>query len=136
MKMPHRRRKRRESNVAFERTSVSVQGLDAARRDSTLKDYLAASNIRIESLGGKQHRGELSRFREISFARATLPKSTVVWPRDRLSLDRGIIVISLSGGLEVESEGTVFRKPPGLFLIPPGQEEVLFHSTEEENELL
>lgn len=135
--MPHRRRRRRDSTVPFERATVAVRGLGAARRDDSLTDYLASANIQMESLTDEQAlRAQITRFRDITFVHVVLPRSKVVWRRDRMSLDRGLIMACLSGGLEVESEGIVFRKPPGLFLVPPGLEEVVFHSTSEHNEIL
>jgi len=135
--MPHRRRLRRESTVPFDRASIAVRGLGAARRDDSLTDYLAFANIQMESLADEQAlRAQITRFSDITFVHVTLPRSKVVWRRDQISLDRGLVMACLVGGLEVESAGVVFRKPPGLFLIPPGLQEVVFHSTAENNEIL
>lgn len=135
--MPHRRRLRRDSPAPFEHATVSVRGLGAARTDDSLTDYLASANIQMESLADEQAlRAQITRFRDLTFVHVTLPRSKVVWRRDRLSLDRGIVMACLSGGVTVESEGVVFRKPPGLILIPPGLQEVVFHSAAERNEIM
>lgn len=135
--MSYRRRLRKESPHAFERVNVGVQGMDAAQHHSALTGYLASANLRLDALEGSQAlRAQVTRFPHLTFGHAFLPQATVVWPRDRLSLDSCGIVICSAGGIEVDSCAPVLRREPGLVLIPPGTEHVAFRTLAPANEVL
>lgn len=135
--MPHRRRLRRESTVPYEHFDVSVRGLEAAGNDAMLADYLASANIRITNLDESQPlRARITHLSQMTFAHVALPPATIDWPRDRMSLDRGLIIIGRTGVIDAQSHGLLVRRSPGLIVIPPGDSHVTITAEAPINEFL
>ena len=126
-----------QAQAPVEDSSFHVRGLEAVTRHDPLVDYLAQANVRIAELEDTDSlRLRLTRFPELTFAHAYLPRAVVEWPRDTLSLERTVIVLCRSGRLDVRSEAPVLRRGPGLVLVPPGDTLVSFQARESLNEVL
>lgn len=135
--MPHRRRLRRESTAPYEHFDIAVRGLEAATSNAAFADYLASVNVRITSLGESQPlHARITHLSQTAFAHVTLPHATIEWPRDQMSLDRGLIMICRSGGMNAQSAGVVVRRNPGLIVIPPGDTHVTITADAPLNEVL
>lgn len=134
--MPNRhavavRRAGRQLLVPFRRLAFRVSGLEEMGANTDLVSYLAAANIQFSALDpSKTLMARLVQMPQLTFARVRMPRSTIEWPRDTMSLDRGIIFIARGGAFSVESESPVWSAHPGLYFIPPGDTHVRFHATE------
>ncbi|MDZ8200418.1 hypothetical protein RZO50_02760 [Microbacterium sp. SSW1-59] len=95
-------------------------------------EYLRGANLEIVSTSGAgPMRGAMTRFPDITFAHVEVAPGIVDWPRDQLSWQRASVVVCLAGSVEAVSEGPVWRREPGLILVPPGDTPVRFTLTGE-----
>ncbi|MBP1326129.1 AraC-like DNA-binding protein [Leucobacter exalbidus] len=101
------------------------------RQNVVFQSYLAAANISFREIDASTGlAARIVQFPQLTVARARLPKSTIEWPRDAMSLDRGLILIAPHNKFSIEGEGPIWRAAPGLFFVPPGDSFITFRATE------
>lgn len=116
---------------------LAVRGIAAVEANPALSDYLTSANLKIVRLEESDSlRIRMTRFPEITFAHANLPRAVVEWPRDALSLTRAAVIVCVSGRIAVTSSSTIIERRPGLHLIPPGDAPLTFETLDGLNEIL
>lgn len=116
---------------------LAVRGIAAVEANRALSDYLTSANLKIVRLEESDSlRIRMTRFPEITFAHANLPRAVVEWPRDALSLTRAAVIVCVSGRIAVTSSSTIIERRPGLHLIPPGDAPLTFETLDGLNEIL
>ncbi|MBO9625042.1 MAG: helix-turn-helix domain-containing protein [Microbacterium sp.] len=105
-------------------------------QNEELAGFLRFSNMRILGVGASRPlRARIALFPFMTFAHVNSSPTEVLWPRDEKSIDRALLIITRAGGLDVETDGVVLRRP-GVALITPGDDAVTIRLTEEENEVV
>lgn len=131
------RRSKWDAMPPVEGLRLAVRGIAAVEANAALSDYLTSANLRIVRLEESDSlRIRMTRFPEITFAHANLPRARVEWPRDALSLTRAAVILCVSGRIAVTSSSTIIERRPGMFLVPPGDAPLTFETLDDLNEVL
>ncbi|MGN6128185.1 MAG: helix-turn-helix domain-containing protein [Humibacter sp.] len=116
---------------------VRVEGRQAALQNAALSEYMTDANLRFIDL---PLRGTVTanivNFPAQTFGHVILPPATIEWPRDRLSRDRVLVLVTSDERFEVSTEGRVLYKQPDFILVPPGSEPVRFRTYSPSTELI
>lgn len=93
-----------------------------------LSAYMESANIRFSDVHDVNAalRANLVRIGRFLFAHVQLAATTVVWPRDELSLNRVVMIAAEGEGLTVRSDAPVIVRGTSWFVVPPGTEAVTF----------
>jgi len=112
-------------------------GQTAAEQDAALAGYMAQANLRFVELSRAQPViASIADFPAQTFARIVLPPATILWPRDRHSRDRLVVLRASEASFEMVSDGLILRRDPDFFLVAPGVEPVEFRALAPTTELL
>jgi AraC-like DNA-binding protein len=104
-------------------------------RNEELASFLRFSNLQVLSVGpARPLRARFALFPYKSFAHVSAPETRVLWPRDENSVDRVLALITRAGGMEIDTDGVVYRRP-GVALVCPGDSSVAISLTGDDNEV-
>ncbi|GIT78693.1 hypothetical protein LLS1_03620 [Leifsonia sp. LS1] len=131
------RQSRWDAMEPVEALRLRARGIADVQANERLTEYLSSANLRITRLEESESlRLRMTRFPELTFAHANLPRAVVEWPRDELSLTRAAIILCVSGHVVGAPAEAMLQRRPGLFLVPPGVEPVAFETRSPLNEIL
>lgn len=104
-------------------------------RDEELASVMRFSTMAVVEVGtARPLRARLALFRDLTFMHASSSRARVLWDRDALSVDRVLSVYTRRGGVDIETDGVVVRRP-GVTLVAPGTSSVMVSLTGEDNEV-
>jgi AraC-like DNA-binding protein len=131
------RRLRWDALPQVETLRLNVRKTMSAEERSLVADYLRSANLRVSDLDESDNLlVHITRFPELTFALAQIPRMTVEWPRDTLSLERTAIIICPRGQLAITPSTSALHRNPGMYLIPPGTSRIEIQAHEAFNEVL
>lgn len=116
--------------------TIRVRGLEGVYADQRLTAYLQHANLRFSALDDAVDTvAKIARFSDLTMVHVRIPRGEVVWPRDLLSLGRAAVIMIRHGEVAVEGDG-VFRREPGIVVVPPGESRVAVSLIAPVNELI
>jgi AraC-like DNA-binding protein len=122
---------------SLHRLNFSVRGKGEAARNVELVNYLAEANVEFDRLDERQPlRAKLAQFPQFTFGHVVMPQATVVWPRDKASLERAVVILVQQGTVDVESDAEVVSRGAALYLVPPGVVPVQISAIDTVNEFI